>query len=170
MDTGLCGNGSSGNHCVVPAPLGLSLGSSEAGGWSHPKSPSHVRGPEVGLLAGTPTHGLSTGPGLPHNMAAGLKGKSPKRVRELSGSHTTFANLNFEVTQCHFCHSLSVKAVTKSHPNSQGGKSDFPAGWGRGKVLEEQQHCCGHFGKIWSATVTYTDILSMLIPFQCGDL
>lgn len=76
----------------------------------------------------------------------------------------------FELTHCHFCHILSVKAVTESRPDStRGGKVNFPA--------------CGGVRRSWKSSsiavdilenklcpVTYSNILLMLIPFQCEDL
>lgn len=43
------------------------------------------------------------------------------RGRETTGSYPTVSNPASGVTECHFCHSLSVKAVYKVHPdpNSQ---------------------------------------------------
>lgn len=54
----------------------------------------------------------------------------------------------FELTQCHFCHILSVKAVTESRPEStKGRKSKLPRLRGCETFLKEQYYCCGHFGK-----------------------
>lgn len=56
--------------------------------------------------------------------------------------------IHCEFTQCHFCHILSVKAVTESHPDStKGRKSKLPGLRGLEQARKEHHYCCGHFGK-----------------------
>ena len=125
----------------------------------------------MGLSAGTTPHGLSMGLGLPHIMVAVLKGKHPKNKREPGRYHIIFADLHIEVTQCHFCHIISVRAATEFHSYStKGRKSKLPSLRGHGIVQEEQQYCSDHFWKIPSLPVTYSDIPVMQMPFQRGDL
>lgn len=61
-------------------------------------------------LGGIVSWNISTwpfyGPGLPHIMVAGLKGKWPKKMRESGGHHVTYADLHLEVTHVTSAHSL----------------------------------------------------------------
>lgn len=58
-------------------------------------------------------------------MVIRFQGEHAMTERQPGINHTVFYDLALGVTQCHFCHILLIKEVTKAYLSSRGKEIDF---------------------------------------------
>lgn len=99
---------------------------------------------------------------LPYNMVVVFQPPQAFQEKETGGSCIPFSNTALE-QQCHFCHIIFIKVVTKIWLSSRGRNIDFTSCKGVTRFWKSslnQKYHCSHFGK----TIFHHRFVIYLVP------